>query len=69
MDNIDYLYVRIKTYEMLARLGESEAISLAPGALAAAPATPVPRTGIWSRLLRFVRLRRRSMHVLSDPTP
>jgi hypothetical protein len=69
MDNIDYLYVRIKSDEMLTRLGESEAISLAPGALAAAPAAPVPRNDAWSRLRRFVRLRRRSMRVLSGPAP
>jgi len=68
MDHIDYLYVRIKTEELLARLNESETIAVQSGGMAAAKPDPVKprRFALWYRLRRAIRMRKRSIRVLSD---
>ncbi len=68
MDHIDYLYVRVRTEELLARLSESETITVNSGGMVAAPRDPVKpaASSFWRRLRRAVQLRRRSIRVLSD---
>ena len=68
MDNVDYLYVRIRTEELLARIGESETINVTTGGVPAAKPEAVKpqRFALWHRLRRAIQLRRRSIRILSD---
>jgi len=71
MDNVDYLYVRVRTEELLARIGESEAVNVTSSGMAAAPPNPSRppcRRGLWRRLRRAIQLRRRSIRILPDST-
>lgn len=68
MDNVDFLYVRIRMEELLARMGESETVAVHSGGLSAAkPVAVAPREDkFWPRLRRAIQRRRRSIRVLPD---
>lgn len=68
MDNVDFLYVRIRMEELLARMGESETLPVHAGGLSAAkPDSVAPHRGdFWGRLRRAIQRRRRSIRVLPD---
>ncbi len=68
MDHVDYLYVRVRTEELLARMSESETIAVHSGGMTAAKPDSVKpvRVSLWRKLRRAIQMRRRSIRVLSD---
>ncbi len=68
MDHVDFLYVRVRMEELLARMGESETVAVHSGGLSASkPDAVAPRRGIgWQRLRHAIQRRRRSIRVLPD---
>jgi len=66
MDNVDFEYVRMRSEELLAGIGEAD--DFADSGVVAAEPDPVEsrRYTLWHRLRRAIQMRRRSIRVLSD---